>query len=353
VKVRHFAAEARSLDAAELKDINAPKRCTLLLSLLSRAQVQGRDDLAALFSKRVARIETRAKDELALIRERQRETTEALVGAFADVLHVLDRDPADGEAGLLVKQAVARHGDVRQLLASCEAIAAYQGDNYLPLMWRFYRSHRSTLFGFAHTLQFVSTTRDTSVLDALKVLLDNEDRPGDLLPATVNLTFASDQWQRTVLVRTDRGPLLVRRHFEVCVFTALAAALKAGDIAVDGSDAYADYREQLLPWSACEPQVPAYCQAVELPATAEAFVAHLQPWLATTAQRVDATLPSAGHVVIRAGQQARMLPEERLKFSFLACLSGTEERTPLLRKTSQILFRAHRRRAGNELILWG
>jgi len=145
-KVRHFAAEARSLDAAELKDVNAPKRYTLLLSLLSRAQVQGRDDLAEMFGKRMALFETRTKEELALIRERQRETTEMLVGAFADVLQVLDGDPSDAEAGPLVKQVVAQHGDVRQLLASCEAIAAYNGDNYYPLMWRFYRSHRSTLF---------------------------------------------------------------------------------------------------------------------------------------------------------------------------------------------------------------
>jgi hypothetical protein len=205
VKVRHFAAEARSLDAAELKDISAPKRYTLLLSLISRAQVQGRDDLAEMFSKRMARIETHAKEELAQIRERQRETTEMLVGAFAEVLQVLDRDPADLEAGPLVKQAVARHGDVRELLASCEAIEADQGDNYLPLMWRFYRSHRSTLFKLAQTLQLVSTTQDTSVLDALEVVLANQDRTSDLLSANVNLAFASEQWQRTVLVRTDKG----------------------------------------------------------------------------------------------------------------------------------------------------
>jgi hypothetical protein len=43
--------------------------------------------------------------------------------------------------------------------------------------------------------------------------------------------------------------MLARRHFEVCVCAALAAALKAGDVAVEGSDAYADYRQQLLPWS--------------------------------------------------------------------------------------------------------
>src|SRR5258708_26952948 len=91
---------------------------------------------------------------------------------------------------------------------------------------------------------------------------------------------------------------LARRHFEVCVFAALAAALKAGDVAVEGSDAYADYREQLLPWAECEPQIADYCLAVELPATAAGFVKHLQEVLSATAKRADAALPSRGHVVI-------------------------------------------------------
>jgi hypothetical protein len=38
---------------------------------------------------------------------------EMLVGAFADVLQVLDGDPTDAETGPLVKQAVAQHGDIR------------------------------------------------------------------------------------------------------------------------------------------------------------------------------------------------------------------------------------------------
>jgi hypothetical protein len=51
-KVRHFAGEAQVLDAAELKDITPPKRYTLLLCLVQRAQIQARDDLAEMFSKR-------------------------------------------------------------------------------------------------------------------------------------------------------------------------------------------------------------------------------------------------------------------------------------------------------------
>ena len=48
------------------------------------------------------------------------------------------------------------------------------------------------MFRLARTLRFVSTTRDTSVMDALELVLANEDRTGDYLPAGVNLSFASE-----------------------------------------------------------------------------------------------------------------------------------------------------------------
>ena len=53
-----------------------------------------------------------------------------------------------------------------------------------------------------------------------------------------------------------------------------AAELKSGDLAVRGSEQYADYREQLLSWEACEPKVAEYCQKLGFPATAEEFVSH-------------------------------------------------------------------------------
>jgi TnpA family transposase len=169
-------------------------------------------------------------------------------------------------------------------------------------MWRFYRSHRQLLFRLARTLRFTATTQDTAVLDALAVALANEDRIGDWLPAaveaTVDLSFASDQWRRTVEVRTNRGRRLARRHFEVCVFSHLAAALKAGDTAVAGSDRYVDYREQFLPRAACEPQVAAYCQELGFPTAGADFVAWLRTWLTTTAEEVDAGLPANGQVTI-------------------------------------------------------
>jgi hypothetical protein len=75
-KIRHFAAEAQVLDAAELKDITSPKLYTLLLCLIHRAQIQARDDLAEMFLERIARFHVQAQQELELIRARHRALTE-------------------------------------------------------------------------------------------------------------------------------------------------------------------------------------------------------------------------------------------------------------------------------------
>ena len=111
-KIRHFAAEAQVLDAAELKDITAPKRYTLLLCLIHRAQIQARDDLAEMFSKRIARFHVQAQEELELIRARHRALTEELIDTLADMLRVVEANPSDDELGRRVKSAVARHGDL-------------------------------------------------------------------------------------------------------------------------------------------------------------------------------------------------------------------------------------------------
>ncbi len=61
--------------------------------------------------------------------------------------------------------------------------------------------------------------------------------------------FASEQWRK--VLRDKRRPgMLSRRHLEVCVFSHLAAELRSGDIAVAGSDSYANLHAQLMSWEA-------------------------------------------------------------------------------------------------------
>jgi TnpA family transposase len=87
-------------------------------------------------------------------------------------------------------------------------------------------------------------------------------------------------------------PRLHRRPLEVCVFPYLDHGLRRGDVYVEGSEASADSRQQLLPWDACVPRLPAYCQALQCAPTATEFVAALRERLREVAQRVAAAYPA-------------------------------------------------------------
>jgi TnpA family transposase len=92
--------------------------------------------------------------------------------------------------------------------------------------------------------------------------------------------------------------VLDRRQLEVCVFHYLALGLQSGDVYVEGSEAYADYRQQLLPWPECVPRLPAYCQAVQIPETAVSFVAHLRERLREVTERVDTSFPDNAELTL-------------------------------------------------------
>lgn len=97
------------------------------------------------------------------------------------------------------------------------------------------------------------------MVKAAEILLSNSHRRGEWIGTEVDLSFISQQWQTLVIVQSKDVTKVMRLNFEICIFSYVAAELKSGDICVFKSEAYADYREQLLSWNDCQPLVEAYC----------------------------------------------------------------------------------------------
>ena len=298
-KVKSFAAQAKVLDVTELGDVKPAKRRTLLLCLLYQAQVKTRDHLVEMFLKRIRKLHHRAKARLVELRERHRTQTEALLKVFADVL-VISSTPQDpASLGEQVQAILSVNGGAGALLEQCEEIAAYNSDNYLPLLWRFYSRYRKLLFTLVRSLEIRSTTQDQSLMKALAFVLEHEQRRGQWLPVkTLDLSFASDQWRRLVRVKKEDTEGVVRQQLEICIFTYLAAELKTGDACVVGSESYADFGEQLLSWQACQPQLEDLCQGLGIPSDPDEFITHLTTWLAQTAIEVDQVCKDGTQVTI-------------------------------------------------------
>lgn len=348
-KVAHFAGEAKVTDVADLRKVGEDKRITLVASLLHTARAGARDEVVTMFCKRMAALHKKGREHLEALREEHRAESERLLGVFGDVLtavrEALDPTTGDGrpdirpgesadagaasarpmeavaeQAGRLVLKTLARAGGMDALVGAHEAVTAHHGNNYLPLLERHYRSHRSALFTLLDCLELEATSADRSVLDAVEFLRAHRntranlipehvtvEQPGaDGAPSTVTLTidvgvFASAAW-RKILRDRDRPGLLVRRHLEVCVFSALAAELRSGDVAVAGSDSFANLHAQLMSWDECAPLVPAFCAQAGIPAEASALTAFYREKLTATAAAVDAGYPGNTDLMLEDGR---------------------------------------------------
>jgi len=296
-KIKHFASEARALDAAEIKDFSPPKRYMLLLCMIHRSQVTTIDNLVEMFIKRIRTIHKKGKEELELIREQHRSKTENLISILTEVLEATNIHDDDASAGKKVKELIMAKGGIDALKSDCESVSSYNGNNYFPLLWKFYKSHRKSLYRLVKMIEIDSTTQDRSLAHALQFLLDHENRKIEYFQSDLDLSFVNEQWRNTVYVGKDTG-LIYRKHLEICIFSSLASELKTGDLCVKGSENYADYRDQLLSWKECEAMVTDYCEELGFPSSTSDFVDQLKQWLTETAETVDLNYPDNGQVLI-------------------------------------------------------
>jgi TnpA family transposase len=297
LKIKHLSAYAKTLDISEFRDINLAKRRTLLLCLLYRAQVKMRDHLVEMFLKRMRKIDASARRRLVELREKHLARTERLLGLFSQTLSVAKTETEPVSFQQSVQTILTVEGGADALLAECEEVRAYNSQNHLSLMWRFYSPFRQRLFDLVRLLDIRSASEDSTLTEAIALLLAHQHKRSKHLPAEIDLSFMSAAWRQLVLAKPSEGiatvdgeKKLIRQHLEVCVFAMLAVALKTGDAYVTGSEEYADFRAQLLPWEACESLVTEYCEQLGIPATAEGFVEHLKDTLIARAAEVDGKL---------------------------------------------------------------
>ena len=97
-------------------------------------------------------------------------------------------DGAGEEVAVRIGQAVLKAlesgGGLEQLMAAHQAVAAFHGNNYLPLLEAFYRSHRAVLFTLVDAIELEATSAERGVLDALEFIRAVRHRRGEWIEET-------------------------------------------------------------------------------------------------------------------------------------------------------------------------
>ena len=197
------------------------------------------------------------------------------------------------------------------LLQDCEAHLTYAGNNFAPFLWKFYRSHRPTVFRLLKLLPLRAASQDTTLIQAITFLLAHERSKGDWIVVTIkdaptlDLSWLPVGWWRLVtdLHTRDQAPQRVnRRHFEACVVSQMLTAFHTGDLYVEGADHFGDPLPRLCSWEEYRAGIAAYGAQLGLPVDPDTFVADQQQWLATIATATDQAFPANDQVMLVDGR---------------------------------------------------
>jgi TnpA family transposase len=356
VKIKRFAAEAQTLDAARMQDMRSRKRYTLALCLLTTQYAQALDDLAEMVIKRLLKLHQQGKEAFEAYRNSHQKRIDELIEVLRDVTVAYRGEGTDQERMAAIDEAF--DGESTNVLQDCETHLAFVTNTYYPFLRKLYGSYRALLFKFLGAVTLSSSHQDTALEATIAFLQANESRTGDWLPICavekkrgeepsrlplVDLSWMSDVWWRIVSGKTKRTPLperVDRRHFEICVFSHILWDLKTGDLSIEGSDLYANIWAQGISWEEYTRSVDDYGVMLGIPVDGPGFVDHMRTWLDTIAREVDANFLNSqvtiekGEPIIHKPKKKRTPPglkelevilAERLNpFSLLDMLSDTQ-----------------------------
>lgn len=299
-KRRQYMLEARSLDAAELRKVKPVKRYALIVVLIHAQLHKALDDCVGIFLRKLHNLHTKAEEQLQQYHLEHARQVDKLVGQLHDVLQAYQDGATDRER--LAGITASLRADPETLLSECEAHMAYAGNNYYPFMLGPYQSQRPLLLNCLALMNVKSTTRDQSLIKAVEFVLTHRNSHKETVPilaegahkSDISLHWLPEKWRKLVTGKSSSHAVIIevhRKHFELCVLTQVMRELKSGDLFVEHSEQYGDYREQLLDWETYDAQIVDYSAMLNLPAEPSAFVSHLHRWLSEVAQKTDRQYP--------------------------------------------------------------
>ena len=317
VKRLNFAAQAQTLEANQMKELPDAKRYTLAVALLQRRYAQTLDDIAEVFVKRMRRMHYRAKEALENYRVESQQRTDALVSKLRQMVIA---HSTDGEISDRFTAVDCIIGDqAQELIAQCDDHLAYSGNNYLPFLPKFYRSHRAVLFRFLAVVPLHPSTQDESLTPAIQFIQTHRGQRKTWLPLTeedpseagadttpkptLTLNWVPTKWWTLVTGEKNRATVptqVHRQYFELCVFSHILLGLKSGDLYIEGSSDFGDYLAQLISWDEMQAHLADYGEQLGFPTAGAAFVEHVRDWLAGKIEETNKGFPANTDVYFKS-----------------------------------------------------
>ncbi len=310
-KRAQFILEARAYTADRMKAMQSTKRKALLALLVNEQLYCCTDFLIDFFIREVRKIHNKARSDLKKFQEGSTQEQENLICMLRDVSMEVATQTTPAEAMANISNVL--EDDPIEVASRCDRLVLHGFNNYLQFLPRRYtRPLRKALLDCLQLLEIDHTAHGGNLLRCLNAVskfrnekikslavsaIDYENS----VEAPLAIDWIKEQWN-TVLF-TDQKPNRVNRFmhhgmFELCVMTEVAKRFVSGDIFVQKSTKYDDYRQHLVSWEEYYDSVSGFCEEIGLSEDPSTFTSNLKQKFADTAQSVDEKIPADNFVVL-------------------------------------------------------
>lgn len=310
-KRAQFILEARAYTSDRMKAMQSTKRKALLALLVNEQLFCSTDFLIDFFIREIRKIHNKARSDLKKFQEGSTQESEDLICMLRDVSMEVATQKAP--AAVLANISGVLEHDPVEVVSRCNRLVLHGFNNYLQFLSRRYtRPLRRALLDCLELLEIDHTAHGGNLLKCLyavsryrnekiKTLAVNAINYEDSADAVLAIDWIKEQWN-TVLF-TDQKANRINRFmhhdmFELCVMTEIAKRLVSGDIFVQKSTRYDDYRQHLVSWEEYYNSISEFCEEVGLSEDSSTFVSNLKHSFASTAQSVDEKIPADNFIVL-------------------------------------------------------
>ncbi|MDQ5930311.1 MAG: hypothetical protein QG594_2099, partial [Bacteroidota bacterium] len=297
-KLNQFVAEANALDLYEILETEEKKRCTLVLSLIKMKKSNAIDNLVKIFQKEMAKIRIMAEKKLKKYIEQHQDKTDKIITSFSKANDIFSNEKiAESDKFSPIKNILSKDID---LVAYAKTHAEFGGKKPIRFMAQYFSNKKHIFFQILELLKINSTSQDNSMVNAIEFMMKNRYSRGKWI-FTRNLKKENDSYLQSTKWIRNRWWYLVtgirkrnffpeevkKEQFEVCVCEHISFELKSGDLFVEDSVEYSDWRKELLSWERSQSTLASFGQMVGIPVEKSEFIHHVKEILIKKAQEAE------------------------------------------------------------------
>jgi hypothetical protein len=300
--------EAKAYTRDRMSTIQRKKRIALTALLINEQSYYCTDCLVDLFIREVRRLHNRARSDLADFQKASVNESEQLISMLQEVANAMaEESPAD------VRMKKINHAldhDPQTVALRCDRLVHHGMTSHLPFLKRRYVGRRRrTLLKCLTLLDIDHTAHGGDLLACLEIILQYGEK--NFATLAVNaiesprgedktaIGWIGKRWSSVLF--QDQGPTIVNRmmdakYFEIVVLSEIAKRFQSGDLFVNNSTKYDDYRKHLISWERYNDTVSTFTAQMGLSRSPDVFTKRLKKRFADTAKRADSRFPKDSFV---------------------------------------------------------